>query len=140
MPAESRRMGAGDTERQRHHRTGDDARAFALAAARLARDTQTTDLAILDLRQLSTLADYFVVGTSRSDRQARAVLDAIEVEARSLGRRPLSPPNNMSAAWMLADYVDVVVHLFDAEHRKYYDLDGLWGDAPRVALEDGDRV
>lgn len=138
MPAESARRRAGELERKRPGRSADDARAFAVAVARLARDAQTSDVSVLDLRGVSTLADYFVIGTSRSDRQGRAVLDAIADHAKSLGRTPLSPPSNMSGAWMLADYVDVVVHLFDDEHRAYYDLDGLWGDAPRVALDAAD--
>jgi ribosome-associated protein len=140
MPAESPRRRTGELERKRPGRNADDARAFAVAVARLARDAQSADVDVLDLRQLSNLADYFVIGTSRSDRQARAVLDAIADHAKSLGRAPLAPPNDMSGAWMLADYVDVVVHLFDDEHRGYYDLDGLWGDAPRVAIDDSDSA
>ncbi|MBK9127979.1 MAG: ribosome silencing factor [Phycisphaerales bacterium] len=108
--------------------------AFAQAAARIAGEVRTEDVVILDLRGLSNLADFFVLGTSTSDRQARAVLDKIEEFARTHGRRPFTSPDRTNTNWLLADYVDVIVHLFDAEHRAYYDLDGLWGDAPRVPL------
>lgn len=111
--------------------TGED---FARQAARVAVELKCENLVVLDLRGLSTLADYFVIGTSRSDRQGRAVLEQITALAKSLGRSPFTTPDALSGAWMLADFVDVVVHLFDAEHREYYDLDGLWGDAPRLAL------
>lgn len=112
-----------------------EAIAFAVNAARIAAELRTEDVTVLDLRGLSTLADVFVLGTGTSDRQMRAVLDRLERHARSLGRKPLCPPDRRSTTWVLADYVDVVIHLFDPEHRDYYDLDGLWGDAPRIDWE-----
>src|SRR5688572_19563079 len=110
----------------------DDAQDFACGAARVAADNKTEEVAVLDLRGLSSLADYFVIGTGTSDRQMHAVLDRIEDYARSIGRKPFKVADTRAANWILADYVDVVIHIFDAEHRLYYDLDGLWGDAPRI--------
>jgi ribosome-associated protein len=116
----------------------DDAQPFAVAAARVAADLKTDDVQVLDLRGLSSLADYFVVGTGTSDRQMHAVLDRIEEQARRMGRKPFKVSDSRSANWILADYVDVVIHLFDRQHRDYYDLDGLWGDAPRVTWSPGE--
>jgi ribosome-associated protein len=113
----------------------DDPVAFAIGVARLAVEYKATAVEVLDLRGLSNLADVFVLATGTSDRQMEAVLGAIEGYAETLGRSPFRPSNIADTKWMLADYVDVVVHLFDAEHRTYYDLDGLWGDAPRVEWE-----
>ena len=113
----------------------EDPVAFAIGAARLAAEYQATDVAVLDLRGLCNLADVFVLATGTSDRQMAAVLGALEAYGESLDRRPFRPSNISDTKWMLADYVDVVVHFFDAEHRSYYDLDALWGDAPRVAWE-----
>ncbi len=110
----------------------DEALEFARAAARIASDNKAECICVLDLRGLSTLTDFFVLGTGTSDRQMRAVLDLVDRHARSVGRRCYSREGINDATWMLSDYVDVVVHLFDGEHRAYYDLDGLWGDAPRV--------
>lgn len=110
----------------------DEARAFALDAARIAADNRTEDIAVLDLRGISSLADYFVIGTGTSDRQMHAVLFHVKQHAKSIGRSPFRVADTQSSSWILADYVDVVVHLFDADHREYYDLDGLWGDAPRI--------
>lgn len=118
-------------------RAAQDARAFAVAAARIAADNKAVDVVVLDLSGLSTLADYFVIGTGTSDRQMQAALAAIEEYARAAGRRPFTPPERSGTTWVLADYVDVVVHLFDEEHRTFYDLDGLWGDAPRVPWDLG---
>lgn len=116
----------------------DDAQPFALAAARVAADLKTDDVQVLDLRGISSLADYFVVGTGTSDRQMHAVLDRIEDQARLMGRKPFKVSDSRSANWILADYVDVVIHLFDRQHRDFYDLDGLWGDAPRVPWNAGE--
>lgn len=110
-----------------------EARQFALDAAQVARDNKCENVVVLDLRGLSSVADFFVLATGASDRQMRAVLARVEELARGRGRRPYRTADSGGSAWMLVDYVDVVVHVFDAPHRGYYDLDGLWGDAPRVA-------
>jgi ribosome-associated protein len=110
----------------------EDARTFAIAAARIAREHKTENINVLDLRGISTLADYFVIGTGTSSRQMHAVLDYVMAHARTVGRRHFNIGDSSDATWLLADYVDVVIHLFDEERRNYYDLDGLWGDAPQV--------
>jgi ribosome-associated protein len=115
----------------------EEARGFALAAAHIASENKIEDVIILDLRGLSTLADYFVIGTGTSTRQMHAVLDELAEHAATLGRKAFNVADATDASWLLADYVDVVVHLFDEEHRSYYDLDGLWGDAPRVDPQTG---
>ncbi len=112
---------------------------FALAAARIAADNRAEQVTLLDLRGLSGVADFFVIGTGTSDRQMHAVLDNIEEFGRTLGRKPFRVADSRAGHWLLADYVDVVVHLFDAAHRSYYDLDGLWGDAPRIDWQDQPR-
>ncbi len=112
--------------------SSEDARAFAVMTARIAAEQKTENICVLDLRGLSNLADYFVIGTGTSGRQMHAVLDHVREHAATVGRRHFNIGDSRDASWLLADYVDVVVHLFDAEHREYYDLDGLWGDAPRV--------
>jgi ribosome-associated protein len=116
---------------------GAGAQEFAVAAARIAVENKTENVCVLDLRGLSNLADYFVIGTGTSSRQMHAVLEYILEHARAAGRRPYNVADTTDASWLLADYVDVVIHLFDDEHRNYYDLDGLWGDAPRVELGEG---
>jgi ribosome-associated protein len=116
---------------------GAEAQEFAVAAARIAVENKTDNVCVLDLRGLSNLADYFVIGTGTSSRQMHAVLEYILEHARAAGRRPYNVADTTDASWLLADYVDVVIHLFDEEHRGYYDLDGLWGDAPRVEWDEG---
>ncbi len=110
----------------------DDAQAFAIEVARIIADSRSENVCVLDLRGLSSLTDFFVIGTGTSDRQMHAVLDLIKKYAKSIERRPYNIADSSSASWILADYVDVIIHLFDVEHRDFYDLDNLWGDAPRV--------
>jgi ribosome-associated protein len=109
-----------------------EAVAFALAAARIAAENRAENITLLDLRGLSGVADFFVIATGTSERQMHAVLDRIAEHGRAAGRRPFRTADSSLGAWLLADYVDVVVHVFDRAHREYYDLDGLWGDAPRI--------
>lgn len=127
-------MADSDTKREGLRARGgtDEGLAFAVGAARVAAENKSDDVIVLDLRGLSSLADFFVVGTGTSARQMHAVMDRIEDYGRSIGQRPFKVSDSAKSAWILADYVDVVIHLFDNEHRSYYDLDGLWGDAPRI--------
>ncbi len=109
---------------------------FAIQLARMAADNRAEDVVILDLRNLSAVADFFVVATGTSDRQLRAVADQVEEYGRTVGQRVFGRSGYENATWVLVDYVDVVLHLFDAERRQYYDLELLWGDAPRVEWQE----
>lgn len=107
-------------------------RQFAAAAARLAEERHCSDIALLDLRGISPVTDYFLIVTGTSDRQMRSVGDEIADLGAAGGHRLYHAVGKNAAQWILFDFVDVVVHLFDSEHRSYYDLELIWGDAPRV--------
>lgn len=109
-----------------------DARQLAIEAARIAVDDHCEDVVIQDLRGISDVCDYFVICTGTSDRQMRSVVDDIQDRAKALGHGRFGLSGYEEAHWILADYVDVVVHVFSAEARTYYDLELLWGDAKRV--------
>ena len=104
----------------------EDAREFAVEVARLAEDYRCEDVVVLDLRGISPVADFFVIATGTSDRQMQAVADAAGERAAELGRHLLGRAGYEAAQWILLDHVDVVVHIFDAERRDYYDLELLW--------------
>ena len=106
---------------------------LAIQAAQIAADRHCSDIAVLDLRGISPVTDYFVIFTGTSDRQMRAVGNEITDAAAAAGHRLYHAAGTASAQWILLDFVDVVVHLFDSEHRSYYDLELIWGDAPRVS-------
>ena len=108
------------------------AKEFAIAAAKIAQERHCTDLVVLDLRGLSPATDYFVIATGTSGRQMRTAADEISQAGREQGFARFGRAGYDQARWVLLDYIDVVVHLFDPEYRQFYDLDLLWGDAERV--------
>jgi len=107
-------------------------RQFAISAGLCAHDNRCDDIVVLDLRGISSVADYFVVGTGVSDRQIRAVADHIIELGKSSNVRLLGRDGYETAGWILLDFVDVVVHIFSPEYRVLYDLELLWGDAKKV--------
>jgi ribosome-associated protein len=112
------------------------AKAFALTAARLAAERHCTDIVVLDLRDISPATDYFVIATGTSNRQMRSVADEICQTARKQGQQRFGRAGYEQARWILLDFIDVVIHIFDAEYRDYYDLELLWGDAERLIIDD----
>jgi ribosome-associated protein len=87
---------------------------------------------VLDVRGLSPITDFFVIATGTSGRQMRSVADEIEELGQPRQFTALSRNGYEGESWILTDFVDVVLHIFNTETRGYYDLDNLWGDAPRV--------
>jgi ribosome-associated protein len=113
-----------------------EARAFALAAAQLAKSRHCSEILVLDLRGMSPATDYFVIATGTSDRQMRTVADEISQEAREHGLQRFGRAGYERGRWILLDFVDVVIHVFDREYREYYDLELLWGDAKRLSIDE----
>jgi ribosome-associated protein len=97
-------------------------------------DVKAEDVVALDVKELSSFADVFVVCTARSDRQVRAIADAIEKAARQAGEPPLGVEGYAEGRWVLIDLDDVIVHVFTPDTREHYDIERLWSDAPRLAL------
>jgi ribosome-associated protein len=108
---------------------------LALAAARTAEDNRGGDVAVLDMRGMTTEFDYFVLATGNSRRQLHAISEEIDrVLESELGDKRMGIEGYNESRWILLDYGTVVVHLFDAETREYYALEDLWGNAERVPL------
>jgi len=108
------------------------ARTFALIAAELADQRHCADVVVLDLENKSPATDYFVIATGTSDRQMRTVADEICDAAKKRGLQRFGRAGYEQARWILLDFVDVVIHIFDSKYRDYYDLELLWGDAERL--------
>lgn len=109
---------------------------FAQAAARVADENRGRDIVILDLRELTPIFDYFVIATGSSRRQLHAISDEIDrVLDREMRHGRLSVEGYEGSRWIVLDYGDVVVHLFDDEARDYYALEQLWSAAKRVPFE-----
>ena len=108
--------------------------ALARLCAQLAFDRRCEDVLLLDVHDRTVLADYFLIATARNQRQLRAVAEAIAHEGARAGRKHRRVEGATGGRWVLLDLGDVVVHVFDAESRAFYDLESLWADAPRVPL------
>lgn len=113
-------------------RVNEKARAFALAAAKIAAERHCSDIVVLDLKGKSPATDYFVIATGTSDRQMRSVADEVCEAAKEQGQQRFGRAGYEQARWILLDFIDVVIHIFDNEYRDYYDLELLWGDAKRL--------
>jgi ribosome-associated protein len=112
------------------------ARLRAMAIARAGLDKKAEDVLVLDVRGLTSYADYFVLMTADSDRQAGAIADQVDLKLKEGGARKVGAEGYESGRWILIDYGDVVAHVFNREARGFYDLEGLWADAPRLAVTD----
>ncbi|HQG48067.1 MAG TPA: ribosome silencing factor [Sedimentisphaerales bacterium] len=111
------------------------AKEFAVADARIAKERHCSDIVVLDLRGLSPATDYFVIATGTSERQMRTVADEVSEAGREQGMNRFGRAGYEQGRWILLDFIDVVVHLFDPEYRSFYELDVLWGDAEKVKFE-----
>jgi ribosome-associated protein len=120
----------------------DDARGLAVLIAIAALDKKAVGLEILDVAGKVDYADFLVLMTGRSDRQVAALAEGIEDALRKKNRRPLSVEGTQEATWILMDYGDVVVHVFQDDARSLYDIEGLWLDVRRlpVPMPEGSRV
>jgi len=105
----------------------------ATLAAQVADDKMGTSTVVLAMRELLGVTDAFVLTTGRNSRQVRTLVEEIERQVgEGSGRKPYSVEGLRDLQWVLMDYGDFVVHVFDETTRDYYDLEHLWGDAPRV--------
>ena len=112
----------------------------ALAAAQTAEDNRGTNVVVLDMRELTSVFDYFVVASGTSRRQLHAMSEEIDhVLEDQWGDRRLGVEGYEESRWILLDYGDVVVHLFEPEMRAYYGLEDLWGHAKRVPRTPGPK-
>jgi ribosome-associated protein len=107
----------------------------AKAAARIAAENKGQDIVLLDLSKQTSIFDCFLIVTGTSRRQLHAIAEEIDRQLKARGEVRLTMSGYDESQWIAIDYGGIIVHLFDQEHRDYYDLEGLWGDAQRVDLE-----
>jgi len=109
-----------------------EAKEKAIAIARAALEKKAEDTIVLEVGHITTIADYFVICSGNTARQVKAIADEIDFKLSNDRVYPHHVEGVHDCRWVLMDYSDVVVHVFELETRGYYDLDGLWGDAPEV--------
>ncbi|HJZ67218.1 MAG TPA: ribosome silencing factor [Blastocatellia bacterium] len=106
-----------------------------MIAARAASEKKATNLVALDLRDVASFTEYFLICSGASTRQGQAISDGVEEALRKNGKRPSHIEGYSSAEWILLDYGDFIVHVFSQASRRFYDLERLWRDAPRVEVK-----
>jgi len=112
----------------------------ALQCATFALDKKAFDVKILDVTGISSLTDYLVFASGNSDRQVQAISEAVRLGLKKLGEMPLGIEGENEGRWVLLDYGDVMMHVFQPSVREFYDLDGLWSEAPRLELPEESSV
>lgn len=117
----------------------DKARDFALEAARMLSDYQCSEVVVLDVRKLNPVTDYIVIGSGTSATQMRSILEHVEKLGAGQGFPAYRTNRDDRSLWLLLDTVDVVVHLFEPNTRAHYDLETMWGDAPRPEWQRPDQ-
>lgn len=110
----------------------EEAKTFAVGAARVLSDDRCEDIVVLDVRGACQVTDFIVIASGTSDRQMRSSADDVQELAAESGWESFRRSQDDRATWVVIDFVDVVVHVFEPNTRAFYDLEMLWGDAPRV--------
>lgn len=109
---------------------------LARRLAELADSKQAGDLVALDMRSLVSYTDFLVIATARNERQAKAILDQVQLALKQdEGLLPGRVEGHSDASWVLLDYLDCILHVFTAQAREFYRLESLWGEAPRLELD-----
>lgn len=112
-----------------------EAEKFAIEAARSLHDDKCTEIVVLDVRGKNPMTDFLVVASGTSDRQMRSVLHHVQELGEQLGYAAVRHTSDDRATWLLADFMNVIVHLFEPNTRAHYDIEMMWGDAPRLEWE-----
>lgn len=112
-----------------------DTAARVRQAVAAAEDRKALDLAVLHLQPVSDFTDYFLICSGTNERQVQAIADAVQEKLRTEKSRPLHVEGYNKGHWVLLDYGDFVMHIFQEEPRRFYSLERLWGDAPNVTAE-----
>ena len=106
----------------------------ALLLCQFALEKKADDLVLLEVRDVTSIADYFILCSGRSDRQVQSIARGLDENLGNMGVSPLSIEGLTRGQWVLMDFSDVIVHVFYQLVREFYDLEGLWAHAPRVEL------
>ncbi len=111
----------------------EQAKQMAAAALKALEDKKALDVRVLDISHVTVLADYFLIASGSNRNQVQAMADQVEEELRKIGCTPRQIEGYQTANWVLLDYGDIIIHIFDEENRLFYDLERIWRDGTAVA-------
>ncbi len=97
-------------------------------------DKKASDISVLDISKLSIMADYFIIGSGSNKNQIKAIIDEIQEKLGKAGINPRHVEGTETSGWVLLDYQDIIIHIFDVESRAFYDLERIWSDADNVEI------
>lgn len=107
-------------------------RDIALIAAEAADDKKAVDIEVLDVQELTVIADYFIICSGNSETQVKAIANGIEKDLSEEGIEPQKIAGKQESRWILMDYADFIVHIFHKDEREFYELERLWADAEKI--------
>ena len=105
-------------------------------AAKALEEKKAEDIRVIDIREISTIADFFVIANGSNQNQPQAMRDAVDEELYKAGYHTKQVEGNQNSSWVLMDYNDIIVHIFSKEDRLFYDLERMWTDGKTIALEE----
>ena len=114
----------------------EESKKMALLALDALEDKKAEDIAILDISEISVLADYFIIANGNSDSQVNALVDNVEEELHKAGYSLKQREGHGSSSWILLDFGDIIVHVFDKENRLFYDLERIWKDGKIISMDE----
>lgn len=112
----------------------------ALAIVGAAEEKKAEDIIVLDVREICSFADYFILCSGQNTRHTQAIAESVRERLARLELRPLHVEGEKAGSWILMDYADLIVHIFMPETRAFYDLERLWGDAEAVDIEQAPKL
>lgn len=117
-----------------NHMADNRSKKMATIAYRALEEKKADDIKVLDIENVSTLADYFIIASGKNHNQVQAMADAVDEMLGKAGYEPKQTEGYRSANWILQDYGDIVVHIFDTENRLFYDLERIWRDGTETTI------
>ncbi len=114
----------------------DISREMAKSACRALSEKKAEELRVIEISEISPLADYFIIATGGNSNQIQAMVDAVEEEMEKTGHSAKQIEGNRNSTWILMDYSDIIVHIFSKEDRLFYDLEKIWTDGRKIEVEE----
>ncbi len=113
-----------------------EARALAKTACHALSEKKAEDIRVIEISEISVLADYFIIASGGNQNQIQAMVDAVDEELAKAGHHARQVEGNQNSSWILMDYGDIIVHIFSREDRLFYDLERIWRDGKQIAVEE----
>ncbi len=114
----------------------DNSRTMAKIACQALNEKKAEELRVIDIKEISPVADYFIIATGSNTNQIQAMVDAVDEEMEKMGHSTRQIEGNRNSTWVLMDYNDIIVHIFSKEDRLFYDLEKIWTDGKKIEVDE----